>query len=48
LRRRHGVHHQADTHLVPCPRVIRADGGIGGYLGGIEAKAALLTLDRAT
>jgi methylated-DNA-[protein]-cysteine S-methyltransferase len=34
--------------VVPCPRVIRADGGIGGYLGGIEAKAALLTLDRAT
>jgi len=25
--------------------VIRADAGNGGYLGGIEAKAALLTLE---
>ena len=33
--------------VVPCHRVIRADGGIGGYLGGIEAKATLLTLERA-
>jgi methylated-DNA-[protein]-cysteine S-methyltransferase len=33
--------------VVPCHRIVRADGGIGGYLGGIEAKATLLTLERA-
>ncbi len=31
--------------VVPCHRVIRSDGGIGGYLGGIEAKATLLALE---
>ena len=33
--------------VVPCHRVVRSDGGIGGYLGGIDAKAALLTLESA-
>ncbi len=33
--------------VVPCHRVLRADGGLGGYIGGLEAKAALLDLERA-
>jgi methylated-DNA-[protein]-cysteine S-methyltransferase len=31
--------------VVPCHRVVRADGGLGGYLGGVEAKRTLLTLE---
>lgn len=33
--------------VVPCHRVIRSNGTIGNYLGGIEAKAALLALEAA-
>lgn len=33
--------------VVPCHRVVRADGGMGLYLGGIEAKRTLLTLEAA-
>ncbi|HVL27623.1 MAG TPA: methylated-DNA--[protein]-cysteine S-methyltransferase, partial [Acidimicrobiales bacterium] len=32
--------------VLPCHRVVRSDGGIGGYLGGPAAKAALLALER--
>ena len=32
--------------VVPCHRVLRADGGLGGYIGGLDAKTALLTLER--
>jgi methylated-DNA-[protein]-cysteine S-methyltransferase len=31
--------------IVPCHRVVRADGAIGAYLGGPDAKRALLTLE---
>ena len=31
--------------VVPCHRVVRSDGGIGGYLGGVEAKTKLLALE---
>lgn len=33
--------------VVPCHRVLRADGGLGGYVGGPEVKAALLALEAA-
>ncbi|MCT1367814.1 methylated-DNA--[protein]-cysteine S-methyltransferase [uncultured Kocuria sp.] len=31
--------------IVPCHRVVRADGSLGGYLGGLEAKRELLRLE---
>ena len=31
--------------VVPCHRVLRTGGGLGGYAGGLEAKAALLGLE---
>ena len=33
--------------VVPCHRVVRADGSIGGYIGGPEAKHVLLALEGA-
>jgi methylated-DNA-[protein]-cysteine S-methyltransferase len=33
--------------IVPCHRVVRADGSMGGYLGGPDAKRTLLTLEEA-
>jgi methylated-DNA-[protein]-cysteine S-methyltransferase len=33
--------------VVPCHRVVRADGAIGGYLGGPAAKAYLLAREAA-
>jgi len=33
--------------VVPCHRVVRSDGSMGGYLGGIQAKRTLLTLEAA-
>lgn len=32
--------------IVPCHRVIKADGDIGGYTGGVFIKSALLALER--
>jgi methylated-DNA-[protein]-cysteine S-methyltransferase len=32
--------------IVPCHRVIRSDGGLGGFTGGIEVKEYLLQLER--
>jgi methylated-DNA-[protein]-cysteine S-methyltransferase len=33
--------------VVPCHRVVRSDGSIGRYVGGTEAKQALLALEAA-
>jgi methylated-DNA-[protein]-cysteine S-methyltransferase len=33
--------------VVPCHRVLRADGTLGGYLGGVDAKRTLLSLEAA-
>ena len=32
--------------VVPCHRVLRTDGSLGGYIGGLEAKRTLLRLER--
>jgi methylated-DNA-[protein]-cysteine S-methyltransferase len=34
--------------VVPCHRVLRSDGSLGGYVGGLATKAALLTMEAAT
>jgi methylated-DNA-[protein]-cysteine S-methyltransferase len=31
--------------IVPCHRVLRSDGRLGGYVGGLQTKAALLSLE---
>jgi AraC family transcriptional regulator of adaptative response/methylated-DNA-[protein]-cysteine methyltransferase len=39
-----------DNHLaivVPCHRVVRTDGGLGGYKWGVERKRRLLERERA-
>nr|WP_238384895.1 methylated-DNA--[protein]-cysteine S-methyltransferase [Ornithinicoccus soli] len=33
--------------VVPCHRVLRSDGSLGGYIGGPDAKTTLLGLERA-
>jgi methylated-DNA-[protein]-cysteine S-methyltransferase len=33
--------------VVPCHRVVRADGSLGGYVGGADTKATLLELEAA-
>jgi O-6-methylguanine DNA methyltransferase len=33
--------------VVPCHRVVRSDGSVGGYVGGPAAKRALLRLEAA-
>ncbi len=34
--------------VVPCHRVVRSDGSLGQYVGGVEAKRALLNLEGLT
>ncbi len=34
--------------IVPCHRVVRSDGGLGGYAGGLDWKRKLLSMERKT
>lgn len=36
------MHNNPDPVHVPCHRVIKSDGTIGGYAGGVKKKIALL------
>ena len=31
--------------ICPCHRVVRADGGLGGYTGGLDIKTGLLRIE---
>ena len=33
--------------VVPCHRVLRSDGSLGGIIGGLDAKSTLLALEKA-
>lgn len=39
------VGHNPIAIIIPCHRVVGADGSLTGYAGGLERKAALLTLE---
>jgi len=41
------VGHNPVSILIPCHRVVGADGGLTGYAGGLERKTALLKLEGA-
>ena len=40
------VGHNPISVMVPCHRVVGADGSLTGYAGGIDKKEALLRLER--
>ncbi len=40
--------HNPISIIVPCHRVIAADGSLGGYGGGLERKRILLALEKVT
>ena len=39
-------HHNPIPILIPCHRVVGADGSLTGYGGGVELKRALLALEK--
>lgn len=41
-------HNNPVSILVPCHRVINADGGLGGYGGGLDTKRFLLKLEEGS
>ena len=42
------VGHNPVSLIVPCHRVVGADGSLTGYAGGVERKAKLLEMERST
>lgn len=42
------VGHNPISILIPCHRVVGADGSLTGYAGGLERKEALLNLEKIT
>ena len=40
------VGHNPISIIIPCHRVVGADGNITGYAGGLEKKIALLKLEK--
>ena len=40
------VGHNAISIIIPCHRVVGADGSLTGYAGGLECKRTLLDLER--
>ncbi len=42
------VGHNPISILIPCHRVVAADGALQGYAGGVERKRFLLTLEQTT
>ena len=41
------VGHNPVSLIIPCHRVVGADGGLTGYAGGIDRKAKLLEMEKA-
>ena len=41
------VGHNPVAVIIPCHRVLGADGSLTGYAGGLERKAALLRLEQS-
>ncbi|MCM1023019.1 MAG: methylated-DNA--[protein]-cysteine S-methyltransferase [Prevotella sp.] len=41
------VGHNSISLIIPCHRVVGADGSLTGYAGGIDKKVKLLTLEKA-
>ena len=39
------VGHNAIALIIPCHRVVGADGSLTGYAGGLDRKARLLTME---
>jgi len=42
------VSHNAVSLIIPCHRVVGADGSLTGYAGGMERKAKLLRMEGIT
>ena len=40
------VGHNAISLIIPCPRVVGANGSLTGYAGGLDKKLWLLTMEK--